>query len=95
MTVVEPAVTISNVSEPELAVWFASPAYVYEALAVPTFVLFAYVGSGVRWRLPAPVTVTEHGSRAEPVYTALGGQVTTVEEPAWAMSIETSPESET
>ena len=51
---------------------------------MPAFVLPEYVGAGLRLRPPAPVTVTEHGVIAEPVYAnGPAVQVTVVVEVAW------------
>ena len=76
--VVDGAAVIAKFVASLLPVWFASPAYVYDALAVPTAVLLAYTGSGVRSDAPARVTTTLHGVRAAPVYTTLEGHVTVV-----------------
>ena len=48
--------------------WLVSPAYVYAAVAVPTFVLFVYVGVAVVDK-PTLVMATEHGVIAAAVYT--------------------------
>ena len=78
---------IENVVESDEPEWFVSPAYVYDADAVPvpTAVLPEYNGDGVDDRPPAPVTATEHGVSAEPVYVTDAGHVTTVDDDAWAI----------
>jgi len=47
--------------------------------------LFEYVGAGVNDSPPAPVTDTEHGDNAAPVYVTDAGHVTTVDDAAWAI----------
>ena len=86
VTVVE-ILVIENVVESDEPVWLVSPAYVYDADAVPvpTAVLPAYTGDGVSERPPAPVTDTEHGVNAEPVYVTDAAHVTTVDDDAWAI----------
>ena len=78
---------IENVVESDEPEWFVSPAYVYDADAVPvpTAVLPEYCGVGVNDRPPAPVTDTEHGVNAEPVKVTDAGHVTTVDDDAWAI----------
>jgi len=58
---------IEKFFESDEPVWSVSPLNVYDAVAVPTFVLSEYDGVGVDDRPPAPVTDTEHGVSAEPV----------------------------
>jgi len=86
VTVVE-ILLIENVVESDEPVWLVSPANVYDADAVPvpTAVLPEYNGDGVDDRPPAPVTDTEQGVSAEPVYVTDAGHVTTVDEAAWAI----------
>jgi hypothetical protein len=90
--VFEPAFPIVNVFESALPSWFASPGYVYDAVAVPALVLSAYTASGVRPRPPAPVIATVHGVSADPVYVTLAGQLMVVVE--LALSIVKVAESE-
>jgi hypothetical protein len=54
-------------------------------VAVPTVVFDEYVAVGVADRPPAPVTLTVHGVRAEPVYVAEAGQVMVVVDVARAI----------
>ena len=65
--VTEAALAMSNVALPLLASWFASPAKLALAVAVPTFVLFVYVGVSDALKPPAPVVVAVHGVSGEPV----------------------------
>ena len=80
--VVDDALSIVKFLLSELALWFASPAKLYAALAVPAFVLLVYVAVGVKLRPPAPVTATVHGVSGDPVNVADDGQVTAVVEEA-------------
>jgi hypothetical protein len=65
--VTEAALPISKFAVPELASWFASPAKLAFAVAVPTFVLFEYEGVTGALSPPAPVAVAVHGVKGEPV----------------------------
>ena len=64
-------------------VWFASPAYVASAVAVPALVFARYETGTVVDRPPAPVTAAEHGVSGEPVKVTEDGHVTTVDDAAW------------
>ncbi|KRF45538.1 hypothetical protein ASH01_06850 [Terrabacter sp. Soil811] len=64
--VVDDAFVMANVALPLLDLWVAVPAYVAEAVTVPTLVLSVeYVTGTVALRL-FPVTVAEHGLFAVP-----------------------------
>lgn len=67
------AFTMEKYTVDDEAAWLASPAYEYDADAVfvPALMLFAYVGVPVMVVRPAPVTLTEHGTNAAPVYAGL------------------------
>jgi hypothetical protein len=85
--VTEAALLMSNVALPVLASWFASPAKLALAVAVPAFVLFVYDGVRDALRLPAPVAAAVHGVSGEPVYVVgVFGQVTVVSELALLIS---------
>ena len=84
--VVDDALAMVKVAEPDDAAWFESPAYEYEAVAVPAAVFDVYVAVGVRLSPPAPVTETVHGVRAEPVYVTLAVQLTVVVDVALVLS---------
>jgi hypothetical protein len=51
---------------------------VYDAVAVPAFVLLVYEGAGARLRALGPVTLVVHGVKPEPVYVMVCWHVTTV-----------------
>jgi hypothetical protein len=71
-----------NVADALDAFTFVVPAYAYEAVAVPGFVLFTYVGVIAAVR-PGPVNVAVHGVIAAPVYVdVVVGHVTFVTEDA-------------
>jgi hypothetical protein len=65
--VTEAALLISKVLLSLLPVWFASPAKLALAFAVPALTLFVYDGVNVSLRPPTPVAVAVHGVMAEPV----------------------------
>jgi hypothetical protein len=78
--------TIVNVDEPDEAFTFVVPAYAYEAVAVPGFVLFTYVGVTVELT-PGAVTFAVHAAIAAPVYVdAVVGHVTVVTELAFVIA---------
>ena len=79
---------IENVSEPCEPEWFESPAKVYVAVEVPTFVFDVYDGVRlVKFNPPAPVTEAEHSVCAEPEYVVVFGEHTTVvTEAAWSIT---------
>jgi len=55
--------SMAKVSDPFEPVWFASPANVYEEVAVPALVFAVYDGvRPVRFSPPAPVTEAEHNA---------------------------------
>ena len=58
--------TIVNVAEPDDAFTFVVPAYAYDAVAVPGFVLLVYVGVTVEFT-PGAVTFAVHAAIAAPV----------------------------
>jgi len=79
------AATIENVAEPVDPLWFASPANVAVAVAVPTLMLFVYTIVAVVLKPPAPATAAVHGVNAAPVYVTDAGHVTTVVDAALAI----------
>ena len=84
MVVVDEAFVIVNVFWVAVdPVWFASPAYVASAVAVPALVFARYETGTVVDRPPAPVTAAEHGVSGEPVKVTEDGHVTTVDDAAW------------
>src|SRR5690242_2611575 len=86
--VVVSVLAIVKVSLSLLPEWFASPAKVTLAVAVPTATLPRYVIDAVksRFRPPNPVTTAVQGVSAEPVYwTGVVGQLTVVVEDARPM----------
>jgi hypothetical protein len=85
MVVVLAAFLIVNIFESLLGVWLSSPAKLALAVAVPAFVLAAYVTVSAWFSPPAPVTLAVHGVCAVPSNVTKGGHVTAVVELAFSI----------